>query len=345
MIQARVTKPHVIEYGEVKQPTSSNLGENDILLKIHKIGICGSDIHVIHGEHPFVTYPVVQGHEYGAEVLAVGSGVTKVKPGDKATARPQLVCGECQPCSKGRPNVCENLKVQGFQAPGCAQPYFVVPEDRIIKCAPHLPYEQIAIMEPCAVGVHASGRVDVKGKNVVVTGAGTIGNLVAQAIKTRGARKVLITDISDLRLEKARECGLVDTANTMKESFDDAVKRVFGDEGFQCAFEVSGAQKCVTDIIDNIEKGSKIVIVAVFSKNPEVNLAVVNEHELEIVGSMMYLHEDYLLAARMLADGELNVAPLVTQRFDFMDYIKAYEFIDGNREECMKVLIDLETLE
>lgn len=345
MIQARVIKPHDIEFFEVPAPEAKDLKDNEILLRIHKIGVCGSDIHVMHGQHPFVTYPVIQGHEYGAEVVAVGKDVTAVRPGDKATARPQLVCGKCGPCRNGRPNVCENLRVQGFQAPGCAQPYFVVPEDRIIKCAPHLSYEQIAIMEPCAVGIHASGRTDVKGKNVIVTGAGTIGNLVAQAVKGRGAKKVLITDVSDLRLEKARECGLEYTANTAKESFEDAVKRVFGDEGFQCAFEVSGVQKCITDLVANIEKGSDIVIVAVFSKNPEVNLAVLDEHEIRLIGSMMYLHEDYLLAAGMLADGRLNVDPLVTQRFGFKEYNEAYDCIDNHREECMKVMIDLEATE
>ena len=123
------------------------------------------------------------------------------------------------------------------------------------------------------------------------------------------------------------------------------MKRVFGDEGFQCAFEVSGVQKCITDLVANIEKGSDIVIVAVFSKNPEVNLAVLDEHEIRLIGSMMYLHEDYLLADGVLADGRLNVDPLVTQRFGFKEYNEAYDCIDNHREECMKVMIDLEATE
>ena len=342
MLQQRVVKPGEIDFVEVPELTADMLKDNEILLKVHNIGVCGSDIHVWRGHHPFVTYPVIQGHEYGAEVIAVGKDVKAVKPGDKASARPQLVCGECGPCKKGRYNVCENLRVQGFQAPGCAQRYFIVPEDRIVKADSKLSYEDIAVMEPCAVGVHASGRTDVKGKNVVITGAGTIGNLVAQCVIGRGAKKVLITDVSDLRLAKARECGIENTANTMKEPFADAVKRVFGDEGFQAAFEVSGAQPCITDIVANIEKGSDIVIVAVFSKPPYVDFAVLDEHELRIIGSMMYKHEDYVLASEMLADGRLNVKPLVTQRFKFKDYADAYHCIDNNPEECMKVMISLD---
>lgn len=342
MLQQRVVEPGKIEFVEVEELIPEMLKDNEILLKVHNIGVCGSDIHVWRGHHPFVTYPVIQGHEYGAEVIAVGKDVTAVKPGDKASARPQLVCGKCGPCKKGRYNVCEELRVQGFQAPGCAQRYFIVPEDRIVKADSKLSYEEIAVMEPCAVGVHASGRTDVKGKNVVITGAGTIGNLVAQCVLGRGAKKVLITDISDLRLAKAKECGIENTANTLKESFKDAVKRVFGDEGFQAAFEVSGAQPCITDLVANIEKGSDIVIVAVFSKPPYVNFAELDEHELRIIGSMMYKHEDYVLASEMLADGRLKVEPLVTQRYKFTDYAEAYHCIDNNPEVCMKVMISLD---
>lgn len=342
MIQARVTEPHKIEYVEVPSIEAGTLGGKDILLRIHDIGVCGSDIHVWHGQHPFVTYPVIQGHEYGAEVVAVGQGVTKVAVGDRATARPQIVCGKCGPCRNGRYNVCEELKVQGFQAPGCAQKYFVVPEDRIIKASAALEYEHIAVMEPCAVGVHASARTDVAGKNVVITGAGTIGNLVAQCVVARGAKKVLLTDISDLRLEKARECGIEHTANTMNEPFRDAVQRVFGEEGFQVAFEVSGAQPCITDLVANIEKGSDIVIVAVFTNPPSVNFAELDEHELKIIGSMMYKHEDFEQAAQWLGEGRLKVSPLITHRFPFDRYADAYRCIDNNREECMKVMIHLD---
>ncbi|KAA6300772.1 MAG: threonine 3-dehydrogenase [Candidatus Ordinivivax streblomastigis] len=339
MKQAQVIKPGEIRFAEVENPTSKPLADDEILLKIHRIGVCGSDIHVIHGQHPFVTYPVIQGHEYGASVVAVGKMVTKVKTGDKATARPQLVCGTCPPCRKGRYNVCQNLRVQGFQAPGAAQSHFVVTEDRIIKVDDALSYDEIAMIEPCAVAAHATSKTDLQGKNVVVTGAGTIGNLVAQFAQARGAKKVLITDVGDLRLEKAKTCGIQYTANTLKEKFEDAVQRVFGDELFQTAFEVSAAQQCLTDLVANIEKGNDIVIVGVFSQPALVNLAVVDEHEITLIGSMMYKHEDFELAGELLRDGKINVKPLVTQHFDFEDYAEAYRFIDNHREECMKVVI------
>ncbi len=341
MKQAQIIKPGELRFAEVPDIDAGQLADNGILLQIRTIGICGGDIHVMHGEHPFVTYPVIQGHEYGAEVVSVGKAVTKVKPGDRAAARPQLVCGECGPCRKGRYNVCEKLRVQGFQAPGAAQKYFTVPEERIVKADGTMSFDDIAMIEPCAVAARATSKTDLKGMNVVVTGAGTIGNLVAQFARARGAKKVLITDISDLRLKKARECGIKHTANTAEEKFGDAVRRVFGGDGFQVGFEVSGAQPCITDLVVNIEKGCEIVLVGVFSKPPAVDLAVVDEHEITIRGSMMYKHEDFETAAGLICEGRINVKPLVTQRFGFDDYARAYEFIDNNREACMKVMIDM----
>jgi L-iditol 2-dehydrogenase/threonine 3-dehydrogenase len=342
MKQAQVIKPGELRFAEVEDLTSKALAADEVLLKIHTIGVCGGDIHVMHGQHPFVTYPVIQGHEYGATVVAVGKDVVRVRPGDKATARPQLVCGACPPCKKGRYNVCSHLRVQGFQAPGAAQSRFIVPEDRIVRVDNGLPFDDIAMIEPCAVGAHATSKADLAGKNVVVTGAGTIGNLVAQFAVARGAKKVLITDVSDLRLEKAQACGIPYTANTSKEAFADAVRRVFGEELFQVGFEVSGAQPCITDLVANIEKGNEIILVGVFSRPPTVDLAVVDEHEISIKGSMMYLHEDFELAAACLRDGKIKVKPLVTQHFPFDEYAEAYRFIDTHREACMKVIITIE---
>jgi L-iditol 2-dehydrogenase/threonine 3-dehydrogenase len=341
MKQAQIIQPGALQFAEVAELSPLDLKDNEILLQIKSIGVCGGDIHVMHGQHPFVTYPVIQGHEYGAVVIATGKSVNKVKPGDKATARPQLVCGECAPCKKGRYNVCQRLRVQGFQAPGAAQSHFIVPEDRIIKVDETLPFDDVAMIEPCAVGAHATSKIDLTGKNVVVTGAGTIGNLVAQFAQARGARKVLITDVSNLRLEKAKACGIEHTANVSEENLAAAVKRVFGDEMFQSAFEVSAAQQCITDLVANIEKGGDIIIVGVFAKPALVNLAVVDEHEITITGSMMYFHEDFELAATYLKEGKINVKPLVTQHFNFDDYAAAYSFIDKNREACMKVVVTM----
>lgn len=342
MRQAILVEPKHIEFKEVAEPKAADLTAHQVLVNIKRIGICGSEIHSYHGLHPATFYPVVQGHEYSGVVMAVGSEVTVCKPGDHITARPQLVCGKCNPCKRGQYNVCEHLRVQAFQADGAAQDFFVVDDDRVAKLPEDMSLDYGAMIEPSAVGAHASNRTDVKGKNVVVSGAGTIGNLIAQFCIARGAKNVLITDVSDLRLAKARECGIKHTLNITKKTLKEAAQELFGEEGYQVGFEVAGVEVSIRSLMETIEKGSDIVVVAVFAKDPALSMFYLGEHELRLIGSMMYRHEDYLTAIDYVNKGIVNLKPLVSTRFAFEEYDDAYKFIDTHRETSMKVLIDFE---
>ncbi|RHK10910.1 Zn-dependent alcohol dehydrogenase [Segatella copri] len=342
MRKAILVEPKHIEFKEVAEPKAADLTAHQVLVNIKRIGICGSEIHSYHGLHPATFYPVVQGHEYSGVVMAVGSEVTVCKPGDHITARPQLVCGKCNPCKRGQYNVCEHLRVQAFQADGAAQDFFVVDDDRVAKLPEDMSLDYGAMIEPSAVGAHASNRTDVKGKNVVVSGAGTIGNLIAQFCIARGAKNVLITDVSDLRLAKARECGIKHTLNITKKTLKEAAQELFGEEGYQVGFEVAGVEVSIRSLMETIEKGSDIVVVAVFAKDPSLSMFYLGEHELRLIGSMMYRHEDYLTAIDYVSKGIVNLKPLVSNRFAFEEYDDAYKFIDTHRETSMKVLIDFE---
>ena len=342
MRQAILVEPKHIEFKEVAEPKAADLTAHQVLVNIKRIGICGSEIHSYHGLHPATFYPVVQGHEYSGVVMAVGSEVTVCKPGDHITARPQLVCGKCNPCKRGQYNVCEHLRVQAFQADGAAQDFFVVDDDRVAKLPEGMSLDYGAMIEPSAVGAHASNRTDVEGKNVVVSGAGTIGNLIAQFCIARGAKNVLITDVSDLRLAKARECGIKHTLNITKKTLKEAAQELFGEEGYQVGFEVAGVEVSIRSLMETIEKGSDIVVVAVFAKDPALSMFYLGEHELRVIGSMMYRHEDYLTAIDYVSKGIVNLKPLVSNRFAFEEYDDAYKFIDTHRETSMKVLIDFE---
>lgn len=342
MRQVVLTEPKHLEFREVADLKAADLKPDEILINIKHIGICGSEIHSYHGLHPATFYPVVQGHEYSGIVVAVGSDVKTVKVGDKATARPQLVCGKCGPCRRGQYNVCQNLRVQAFQADGAAQDLFIVPEDRVVRIPDDMPLEYAAMVEPVAVGAHASSRPhDLVGRNVVVSGAGTIGNLIAQFAKARGAKKVVITDVSDLRLAKARECGIEYTVNVAKQNLGEALKEIFGDEGFSVGFEVAGVEVSVRSLMELIEKGGDVIIVGVHAKDPAISMFYLGEHELNLIGSMMYRHEDYLKAVEEIEAGRINLQPLISNRFPFEQFDDAYKFIDANRETCMKVMIDL----
>lgn len=340
MRQAVMIAPGKIELHEVPEPKP---GPGEILLRIKKIGVCGSDIHVWHGEHPFTPYPVVQGHEFSGEVVSVGEGVTGVRPGMKATAAPQQVCGVCKPCRRGDYHICDKLKVRGFQAPGCAQDFFVVPKDRIVVFPDALSYEQGALIEPAAVAAHTTNRVaSLKGRNVAVFGAGTIGNLVAQAARCRGAKKVMITDLSDFRLKKALDAGIDAACNVKTENLTDKLAEVFGDEGFDVAFECAGVEASLDNAVQHIQKGGDIVVVAVYGGRPRVDMSVVGDRELRLIGTLMYQQKDYEQAVAWISSGAMVTTPLVTGHFPFEAYADAYHYIEKHGDTTLKVVIDLD---
>ncbi|MCF7955681.1 MAG: alcohol dehydrogenase catalytic domain-containing protein [Phycisphaerae bacterium] len=338
MRQAVMPAPGKIEFGDAGVPVA---GKGQVQIEVKRIGVCGSDIHVFHGKHPFVSYPLIQGHEFSGVISAIGAGVEGVSIGDKVTATPQEVCGVCAPCKRGQYNACEELKVRGFQALGCAQDYFVTEIEKLVKLPSDFTFEQGAFVEPVAVAAHSTGRFgDLTGKNVVVAGAGTIGNFVAQACKSRGAKNVLITDISEFRLGKAKEVGIELTCNVTKEPLEDAIKRAFGDEGFEVGMEVAGVESSLTSLVANIGKGGTLLVIGVYGDKPKVDMSVVCEHELNIKGSMMYRHEDWVQAVAWIDSGEVQTEPLVSEHFAFEDYPDAYTFIEEKGEESMKVMID-----
>jgi L-iditol 2-dehydrogenase len=338
MKQAVMITPGKIEFKEIDPPQPR---KGEVLLKIQRIGVCGSDLHVWHGKHPYTKYPVIQGHEYSATVAEIGKGVKNISIGDKVTAIPQIVCGKCGPCKRGDYHICENLKVEGFQAPGVAQDYFVTKVEKIVVLPSNFSYEQGAFVEPVSVAVHAVRRIEnIKDKRAVVFGAGPIGNLVAQVLQAYGA-KVLITDLSDHRIKIAEKCGIKNTFNTKDKKTSDAVKENLGLEGFNLAFECVGVEPTMRNAIENIEKGGKIVVVGVFAENPRINIGFVQDRELNIIGTLMYKRDDYIEAVSLIDSERIKIKPLFSKHFDFFKYNEAYNFIEKERDKIMKVFIDV----
>lgn len=340
MLQQVMTEPGKIEFREIPVPEPK---EGQVLVKIMEIGVCGSDIHVYHGKHPFTSYPVTQGHEVSGLVEKLGPGVTGLFLGQKVTIQPQVVCGECYPCRHGKYNLCESLKVMGFQTTGVASHYFAVDAAKVTPLPDSMSLEEGAMIEPLAVAVHAVRRAgDITGKNICVLGAGPIGNLVAQAAKGMGAGKVMITDISEIRLKKASECGVDFCVNTGEKDFGEALLTCFGPDKADVIYDCAGNDITMGQAIKYARKGSTIILVAVFSGMAKVDLAVLNDHELDLNTSMMYRSEDYEKAIGLADSGKVQLKPLISNRFPFMQYLEAYRYIDENRESTMKVLIDVQ---
>jgi len=283
----------------------------------------------------------VQGHEFSSVVAEVGGGVEGIRPGMKVTATPQVVCGRCAPCRRGDYNICNELKVWGFQASGVGQDYFAVEAGKVVILPDDFTDEMGALVEPLAVAVHSTSRAgDLRRKNVVVTGAGPIGNLVAQVCSSRGAN-VLITDLSEFRLGIARKCGIQGAANVSSEPLAAASARVFGAQGFDAALECSGSQGAISDLVANVNKGGRIMVVGVFQEKPAIDMAVVGDRELSLAGSLMYLKPDFEEAVKLLGRGEISTAPLDSRHFPFSEFPAAYRFIEESKDRTMKVFIDL----
>lgn len=340
MLQEVMTAPKEIIFREIPIPEP---GPGQVQMKMMRIGVCGSDIHVYHGKHPFTKYPVTQGHEVSGIITKLGYGVTGLEVGQKATIEPQVFCGKCYPCTHGKYNLCEELKVMGFQTTGAASEYFVVDQSKVTLLPEDMSFDAGAMIEPTAVAVHAAKRAgDLTGKKVAVLGAGPIGILVSQAVKAFGATQVLMGDISRYRLELAKQCGADFVCDTGKTTLGEAMVEAFGPDKADVIYDCAGNDITMGQAIAGARKGSTIILVAVFAAMAKVDLAVLNDHELDLNTTMMYRHEDYVDAIACVNDGRIQLEPLMSKHFAFRDYQKAYEYIDANRETTMKVLIDIQ---
>jgi len=340
MLQAIMVNPGKIEFNHISKPKPR---DNEVLIKVKKIGICGSDIHVFHGVHPYTKYPVIQGHEFSGIVVEIGCQVKQFSLGEKVTVMPQIICGKCYSCRHGMYHICDSLKVMGFQADGSAQEYFCVTESNVIKLPDSISFEAGAMIEPVSVAVHALSRVgDIKGKKILVLGAGPIGNLVGQVAKSLNATAVMNSDLSDFRLNIAKECGIDFIINPVKEDLNKAILRNFGSDRADVIVECVGIESTITQAISYARKGSTIVIVGVFGRKPVIDLALIQDRELSLIGSLMYQRKDYEEAINLAYSNKLCLEELITDNFPFLSYLDAYHHIEKAKDRAMKVMISMD---
>jgi L-iditol 2-dehydrogenase len=332
--------PGKIVFNEVEKPVPH---EGEVLIQVRRIGICGSDIHVFHGMHPYTSYPVVQGHEVSGFISEVGEGVEGFSVGDKVTFMPQITCGRCYPCQHGQYHICDSLKVMGFQSGGAAQEYFAIEAQKVLKLPEEMAIEHAAMIEPIAVAVHALSRGEViQGKKVIVLGAGTIGNLVGQVAKACGTSAVLITDVREFKLEKAKQCGLDFAVNPQIEDLDVAILDSFGADRADLILECVGVEETIDQAIRYARKGSTIVVVGVFGEKARTDLGLVQDRELNLVGTLMYQKVDYEKAIELVSGGKMHLDELISARYPFRSYMDAYQAIEEAQGNILKVMIELD---
>lgn len=337
MLQAKLVDSEKIKLENVPIP---DLEKEEVLIEIKTCGICGSDIHTYKGKHPFVHPPIVLGHEFSGTISRLSSKSSNLKEGDRVTVEPNIVCGNCYNCLNGRYNICCNLKVIGCVGyNGAFAEYIAVPEDKVIKLPDEVSFEDAALVEPTAVAIHTVRKSEQKiGDKILILGAGTIGLLVLQVAKLAGV-EVVITDLRDYRLKKAKEFGADKVLNPINEDIFSYIKNNYGSDGIDLIYDCVAIEETCSQSIRIARKGTKIIIVGVPEGSMNVNLAYVQDRELELIGTLMYTKKDFGIALEFIHRQKIKVSPLVTHKFKLREIEKAFQFLTKEKEEFLKVLI------
>lgn len=340
MLQANLIAPEKIKLEKVKIP---DFKKNEVLIQVRVCGICGSDIHSYKGRHPFVHPPIILGHEFSGIVSEVGSEVKDLHKRDRVTVEPNIVCGKCYNCRQGKYNICSNLKVIGNVGyDGAFAEYIASPEDKVIKLPEELSFEEAALIEPLAVATHAVKRSGQRlGERVIILGAGTIGILVMQVARSAGAKEVIITDLLDYRLKKAQELGADRVVNPRSEDLVKLIQKDYGKEGIDLIYDCVGIEETISQAIQIARKGIRIMVVGVPEERIKVDLAWVQDRELELIGTLMYTREDFTTAIELIQKKKIKVKPLITHHFKLRDIEKAFQMIRRGKEEVLKLLIEV----
>lgn len=328
--------PRQLQFADLPKPT---LSETDVLLKIKKVGICGTDLHIYNGGMNVPT-PIVLGHEFVGDVVEVGSNVHHVKVGDKAVGEHVIGCGTCVYCREGKRNLCIKPAVIGLHKPGVLAEFLVLPKQLVYPLPPNVDYDAGVLVEPISIAVYAvrKAAVDV-GQTVAVIGQGPIGLFVDQVAKANGGI-VYGLDIQDNRLHYAKEKHYVD--QTINSSQSDALQilgQMTNTDGADVVFEAVGIEKTAQLALDLARPGGKVVVLGVFEHDVLVNMMQVVKKELTVMGSWTCLYAfeptiQLLASGRVLADG------LITHRYAFGDAIKAFEESSKYTDNRIKTVIE-----
>jgi len=321
------------------------VNEDQVLIKIEICGICGSDVHSYTGHHPFVHPPIVLGHEYSGIVVKKGNNVINLDVGDRVTSEIVINCGKCYACTHGRYQICENGKYLGnVGRNGAMADYIVMEADKVYKLPENMTPKQGAMVEPSAVGMHAV-RISnfCIGDIGLVIGAGVIGNLTAQALKIAGARHVILTDIIEARVGKSKELGFKDAINTSKVNLEKWIDENIGRDNLDIIFDCVGTEQSINIAVKNARKGSQIIVIGVPALKVPINLAYIQDRELNLIGSCQYVRDDYIRTIDLISQGVIKTDPLITHVYPFSDYQKAYDVVLSKEEAKkgrMKVIME-----
>ena len=323
---------------EVPVPT---LGINDVLIKIKKTAICGTDVHIYNWDEwaqSTIKIPTVIGHEYVGTVEAVGSNVHDFYKGELVSGEGHLVCGHCRNCLAGRRHLCMKSRGVGVNRDGAFAEYLCIPAGNVWVCDPKIPEEVLAIFDPFGNAVHTALSYDLLGEDVLITGAGPIGIMAIAVAKHAGARYVVITDINPARLELAAKMGATRVVDARKEKLDDVMDELGMKEGFDVGLEMSGSKDALNDMLPTICHGGKIALLGILDRDTHINWDLVVFNGLTIKGIYgRQMFETWYKMTVMIQTG-LDITPVITHQFDYTDFEKGFELMGSGNSG--KIILD-----
>ncbi|HZW83737.1 MAG TPA: L-threonine 3-dehydrogenase [Candidatus Deferrimicrobium sp.] len=317
------------------------LGVNDVLIKIKKTSICGTDVHIYNWDawsQKTVPVPITIGHEFVGEIAAVGQNVQGFTVGERVSGEGHLVCGACRNCLAGKRHLCQYTKGVGVNRNGAFAEYLVIPATNVWRCSPDISDDVISCFDPLGNAVHTALSFDLIGEDVLITGAGPIGIMAAAICKHVGARHVVVTDVNEYRLDLAKRMGADRVVNVTKENLPDVIKQLGMKEGFDVGLEMSGNPQAFGDMVNNMHHGGKIALLGIQSQDARINWDKVVFGCLTIKGIYgREMYETWYKMTTMLQSG-LDISGVITHRFDFREFEKGFEVMNSGMSG--KVVLD-----
>ncbi len=316
------------------------VGKDDVLIKVDKAAICGTDLHIWNWDpwaQRTIRVPMVIGHEFVGRVAAVGSNVTELNEGDVVSGEGHIVCGQCRNCLAGRRHACRNTKGVGVNRDGAFAEYVCIPATNVWPADPSVPTDIVAIFDPFGNATHTALTFRVLGEDVLITGAGPIGLMAAAIVRHAGARYIVVTDKNPYRLELARKMGATVAHNINEGSLQDVQRKLGMKEGFDVGLEMSGSPDAFRDMLANMRHGACIAMLGIPSQEFAIDWTSVVLNMITIKGIYgREMFETWYLMESMLRSG-LDISPVITHRFHYTEFEQAFEIARSG--QCGKVLL------
>ncbi|MEE9117320.1 MAG: L-threonine 3-dehydrogenase [Calditrichia bacterium] len=309
-------------------------GINDVMIKIKKTAICGTDFHIYNWDawsQKTIPVPMVIGHEYMGTVHSFGSNVKGFEVGDLVSGEGHIVCGHCRNCLAGRRHLCKDTMGVGVNRTGAFAEYLVIPATNVWHCDTRIPEDVLSIFDPFGNAAHTALSFDLLGEDVLITGAGPIGIMAVAIAKHAGARYIVITDVNPYRLELAEIMGATRIVDVRKEKLKDIQKKLGMAEGFDVGLEMSGNGQAFEAMLENMVHGGKIALLGILQPETQINWDIVVFNGLTLRGIYGRKMFETWYKMTVMIQGGLDLMPVITHRFHYTDFEKGFELMRSGK--------------